>query len=90
MAAERGRAWLVGGLFFAFCFAIAAGLEQLPSLDGLGGALIAESIIIAGWVGIWHPLDLTLYAWWPHRVQRRLLDRIARLDVRLVAEEDRP
>jgi hypothetical protein len=88
MGKERRRAWQIGGLFFAACFAIAAALETVPALAGLGGILIAETFIIAGWVGVWHPLDLTLYAWWPHRFRLKLLERTMQLKVRLLADGD--
>jgi hypothetical protein len=86
MAEERRRAWVVGGLFFVGCFAIAAALETSQVFSGLGGTLISETIVIAGWVGLWHPLDLTLYASWPLRTRLRLLNRIGGLDVKLVPD----
>ncbi len=86
MVKERRRAWQIGGLFFAACFAVATGLEQIPGVSGFGVTLIAETIIIAGWVGIWHPLDLTLYAWWPHRFQLKLLARTSKLQVTLLPD----
>jgi hypothetical protein len=86
MGKERRRAWQVGGLFFAACFAVATGLETIPALSGLGGTLVSETIIIAGWVGVWHPLDLSLYAWWPHSFRLQRLQRVRRLDIRLVAQ----
>lgn len=86
MGKERRRAWQIGGLFFAACFAVATGLETIPALSGLGGTLISETIIIAGWVGVWHPLDLSLYAWWPHNFRQQSLQRIRRLDVKLLPQ----
>ncbi len=86
MAKERRRAWQVGGLFFAVCYAIAAALETIPALSGLGGTLISETIIIAGWVGVWHPLDLTLYAWWPHRFHLQQIQKIRQLKVALLPD----
>jgi hypothetical protein len=86
MAKERRRAWFVGGLFFVVCFAIATALESTAALSGLGGTLLSETIVIAGWVGLWHPLDLTLYASWPPRSHLKLLERIGRLEVKLVPD----
>jgi hypothetical protein len=86
MAEERRRAWLVGGMFFVACFAVAAALETSQVLSGLGGTLISETIVIAGWVGLWHPLDLTLYASWSLRSRLKLLSRIGGLDVKLVPD----
>lgn len=85
MAKERRHAWLVGGLFFALCFLVAAALDRAPALSDLGGALLSESLIIAGWVSIWYPINLTLYEWWPLRRRLKLLAGTARLDVKLLA-----
>ncbi len=86
MAKERRRAWQVGGLFFAACLAIATALETIPALSGFGATLVSETIIIAGWVGVWHPLDLTLYAWWPHRFRLQQLEKIRQLAVELLPD----
>jgi hypothetical protein len=86
MAKERRRAWQIGGLFFAVCFAAATAMETVPALSGLGGTLISETIIIAGWVGVWHPLDLTLYAWWPHHFRLRLLHKVRQLEISLLPD----
>jgi hypothetical protein len=86
MAKERRRAWQVGGLFFALCFAIAAALETHAAIAGKWGTLLSETIIIAGWVGVWHPLDLTLYAWWPHRFRLQMLEKVRQLEVSLLPD----
>lgn len=87
MAKERRRAWQTGGAFFALCFVLATVVDRTPTLSDLSGALIAETFVIAGWVGVWRPLELTMYAWWPHHFRLRLLDRTGRLDVRLLADD---
>lgn len=84
MAKERRRAWLIGGLVFAACFVFAAVLDRTPALSDLGGALLSESFVIAGWVSIWYPINLTLYEWWPLHRRLKLLEGITRLDVKLL------
>lgn len=86
IAKERRRSWRLGGLFFAACFAVAAYLERTSALSGFGGTLLSETIVIAGWVGLWHPLDLTLYASWPLRTRLELMERLGRLEVRLAPD----
>jgi hypothetical protein len=49
---------------------------------GTGGGILRESLIIAGWVVMWHPLEVLLYGLWPVIRERRLLERLAAADVR--------
>jgi len=39
--------------------------------------VIAESLVIMGWVAMWRPAEIWLYEWWPIRARRRLLQRLA-------------
>ena len=50
------------------------------------GYLVKESLIIAGWVALWRPLEIFLYDWWPIRAEAKLLDRLSEMDVRLIDE----
>jgi hypothetical protein len=80
---RRGRVSLVVGLLFlTACFFIG----QLVARLGYGTAaeLIRESMTIGGWVAMWRPLEIYLYDWWPLRDERRLLERLARIRVRLI------
>ncbi len=45
--------------------------------------LIQESVVIGGWVALWHPLNIFLYDWWPIHAEARLFDRLAEMDVQL-------
>jgi hypothetical protein len=50
--------------------------------------VLAESLIIVGWVANWRPIEIYLYAWWPIRRRIILLRRIAvaPLEVRVVPD----
>jgi len=50
------------------------------------GYLVKESLIIAGWVALWRPLEIFLYDWWPIHAEAKLLDRLSEMDVRLIDE----
>jgi hypothetical protein len=50
---------------------------------GTAGGIVRESLIIGGWVVMWHPLEVLLYGIWPVVRERRLLERLAAADVRL-------
>lgn len=78
---ERGRVSLMIGLAF---LAACTGLRELlpvvlPANVFLRG--LDEGLLIVGWVAMWRPLEIYLYAWWPHRRRRRLLERLARIDI---------
>ena len=45
------------------------------------------SLVIAGWVALWRPLEIFLYDWWPIRAEARLHDRLSEMDVRLVGAD---
>jgi hypothetical protein len=49
------------------------------------GVVLRESLIIAGWVVMWHPLEVLLYGLWPVTRERRLLERLAEAEVLLSA-----
>jgi hypothetical protein len=67
---SQGRTSLIIGLVFLLgCF----GVREL--LAGLGGGAIVsfahESVLIAGWVAMWRPMEIYLYEWWP--IRRRVM-----------------
>ena len=81
---RRGRVSLVVGLvFLALCFVLAE--VALKFAGGTFGGLVSTSMTIVGWVAMWRPLEIYLYDWWPVREERRNLERLARMPVRLVA-----
>jgi hypothetical protein len=77
---REGRLSLVVGLsFLALCM---AGATLLPfAAFGTAGDVFRESLIIAGWVAMWHPLDVLLYGYWPVLRERTLLHRLAAAEV---------
>ncbi len=80
---RRGRVSLsVGLLFLAGCFF----LSQLVARLGYGttSEVLRESLTIGGWVAMWRPLEIYLYDWWPLRDELKLLERLARVRVRLI------
>nr|WP_310524616.1 hypothetical protein [Polymorphobacter sp.] len=77
LAKERLRAWQVGGLFLAVCLILAVAIDQLRWSGSFIAHLMSETLVIAGWVGLWRPLELTLYEWWPSRFRLRILEQLA-------------
>jgi hypothetical protein len=79
---REGRLSLVIGLVLLVLCEGAAALVPTATL-GTAGEIARESLIIAGWVVMWHPLEVLLYGLWPVVRERRLLQRLATADVQL-------
>jgi hypothetical protein len=81
---RRGLVSLAIGIAFLTTLFIIAQLV----VRGLGesdfAALVREGLIIFGWVAMWRPLEIFLYDWWPIVGDRRIYDRLSRIDVRTV------
>lgn len=79
---RRGRfSMLIGVLFLAGCFV----LGELAQRAGSGplNEFAVLGLHIVGWVAMWRPLEVFLYDWWPIRSDQHLLERLARMKVRL-------
>ena len=86
---RRGRLSLgVGLLFLILCLMLGEFVGKL----NLGSAadIIKEGFTIGGWVAMWRPLEIGLYDWWPLYEERRRLDCLARIRVRVVMPEAEP
>lgn len=81
---RRGRSSLVIGiLFLAICLGL-DGLAQRLTAASLN-AFIGLGLHIVGWVAMWRPLEIFLYDWWPIRSDQRLLERLSRMRVQIIA-----
>jgi hypothetical protein len=77
---SRGRiSLLIGLVFLAAC--IAAREVALGFLPSAVQRILSEGLLIIGWVAMWGPLEVFLYGWWPLVGTRRILERLANLDV---------
>lgn len=83
---KRGRTSLLVGLLF---LGVCLGISELFATLGQGALanFLKESLTIGGWVAMWRPLEIYLYDWWPVRAEYRMLERLSRMDVRLVLPE---
>ena len=86
---RRGRLSLgVGLLFLILCLMLAEFVGKLNI--GSAADIIKEGFTIGGWVAMWRPLEIGLYDWWPLYEERRRLDCLARIKVRVVMPEAAP
>jgi hypothetical protein len=79
---REGRLSLSTGLILLVMCIGAATLVPVQLL-GAFGEILRESLLIAGWVVMWHPLEVLLYGLWPVMRERRLLERLASAEVSL-------
>jgi hypothetical protein len=79
----RGRLSLIIGLS---CLAASVGGAELIErfTSGTLMAIVRESLLIGGWVAMWGPLEIFLYAWWPLRHEWQVCKRLAQAQIELV------
>ncbi|MDP2761188.1 MAG: hypothetical protein Q8O64_12455 [Sideroxyarcus sp.] len=66
---RQGRMSLAIGLVFvALCLFAADAIGKIGTNTGY--SIARESLTIIGWVAMWRPLEIFLYAWWP--LQRKI------------------
>jgi hypothetical protein len=57
----------IGLFFLATCLFLSAFWSQVGFLPEFLQTFLVEGFIIVGWVSLWHPVEILLYEWWPHR-----------------------
>jgi hypothetical protein len=75
----------VGLGFLSACLWLRLALGQ-----GVARSILAEGLLILGWVAMWRPVEIFLYDWWPELGKRRLFDRLARIEVQTSVGVDVP
>lgn len=78
---RRGRlSLLIGVGFLAACLFARSLLISMPST---AAHIVAEGLLIVGWVAMWGPLDIFLYGWWPIYSRYKLFERLTHLEVEI-------
>ena len=79
---REGRLSLVIGLgFLALCLSLRALLLSSP--PGAVRSIIAEGLMIAGWVAMWRPIQTFLYDWWPVRRLGQVFEKLSAMTVEI-------
>ncbi len=78
----RGVASLAIGLGFMFA---CLSLRRWLAANG-GSDMLAEGLLIIGWVALWRPIEIFLYDWWPIRRQQARFESIVRMPVQIRTE----
>ena len=80
------KALQYGVVFLALCLVLStvfASADVLPDwLRRFGG----EGFLIAGWVSLWHPIEILLYEWWPLSRQVRIYESILNMEITFKAK----
>ncbi|MCJ8144525.1 hypothetical protein MKI84_16490 [Ancylobacter sp. A5.8] len=79
--ADGLRALAVGVLFLALCIGLAGAIEKLIGSDSLASRFLVEGAIIAGWVGLWRPIEILLFDWWPYALDVKLYGDLRAMDI---------
>lgn len=81
---RRGSISLAIGLSFLVTFFLLGQLIRRIMGETQWASLLRESLLIGGWVAMWKPLEILLYDCWPILGERRLYDRLSRIEVRII------
>lgn len=85
---RQGRTALAIGLtFLVGCHLLR---ELLVVTQGTIERIFAESLLIAGWVAMWRPLEIFLYDWWPLRRIGRTYAKLASMDIEVRTSPPKP
>jgi hypothetical protein len=84
---RQGRDSLAIGLgFLALCLLVADALSRHAT--GQFPAIVRESLTIGGWVGMWRPLEIFLYEWWPLIRRQRTYVSLSRALIQVTGRRD--
>ena len=81
------RASLLGLIFFGLSLAAATTTQRLGAVPESLRTLASESLIVAGWVLLWQPLDTLVQGWWPQWQEERTFRAIGAIPVKVTASE---
>jgi hypothetical protein len=80
------KALQTGLLFLAVCLLLSIFLGALEVLPEFFRTFLSEGFLIAGWVSLWHPIEILLYEWWPFWRDKQLYMRIQDMEVIIAPE----
>ena len=80
---------LVGLTVLISCLGLRALIALMdPKLSTLVGEITSEGLLIIGWVAMWRPAELFLYAWHPTRQTLRVYRNLSSAPVEIRARTD--
>ena len=70
-----------GLIFLGTCLLLSTLFENAEALQDWVRRLGSEGFLIAGWVSLWHPIEILLYEWWPFSRQIHMHESIMRMEI---------
>ncbi len=70
-----------GVIFLAVCLLLSTFMESAEFLPEWLRRFGGEGFLIAGWVSLWHPIEILLYEWWPISRQIHIHESIMRMEI---------
>lgn len=84
---QGSKALQIGMLFLAVCLLLSTLFDGLDVLPRFLRQFLSEGFLIAGWVGLWHPIDLLLFEWWSQRRYQQLYERLKQMELIIAAQD---
>ena len=72
----------IGLSFLAICTFLSASYAKHP--ERFMASVVTEGFLIVGWVAMWRPIDIFLYAWWPLVPKQRILKRLTQIEIEIL------
>ena len=70
-----------GIIFLGVCLLLSTLFENAEILPEWLRRFGGEGFLIAGWVSLWHPIEILLYEWWPFSRQIHIYESIMRMEI---------
>ena len=75
-----------GIIFLGVCLLLSTLFENAEMLPEWLRRFAGEGFLIAGWVSLWHPIEILLYEWWPFSRQITISTSIMQMDIHFKEE----
>ena len=75
------RTFAIGIAFFGISLAASTAVNKMLFIPDALRTLAAESLIVAGWVLLWQPLDTLVSGWWPQWEEERTFRAIGAVPI---------
>lgn len=80
---RQGRvALLIGIAFLMFCLMLRQAAMAWETTS-VWSEILAEGLLISGWVAMWRPIDIFIYTWWPTLRMRRVYQKIRLMPIEI-------